>query len=601
MAMQKQQPMLPQSQHAPPVQHQLYRAEVVPDTAEGRTSWSASEISSAILPSFPATLASLEPITVLVAQAAKRPAPSIMAGRNHGQSKTGRWAPCTLVFTLFKVSTGEGQADDERTVAHVHVFTQKQLGASGMNSVRRSKSTAGFGMEQVPRVETERRNLTRQSSASVSDEHTDVDGRMVVLRVSFGTEDRSKGNEWVLEMKDTSRLHEWVRQIKKTAIMVNAEELGYGHAIRPAFESSSVSADDLAQRLSAHARSVAEQREKVAAVTPPPRKESAVSPAASQQDVRSASAEAAQAAALSRSRSADQLGTQPLVSPKIVTPAPDGSEAERVNGHDDSDITGLSLGTLNLGSSLSFPTPPSALPPPRVRTSSANAPQQPVPVNNASQASLSPAPTPRAVVRTPEAAATPVLYSDAQQTVPNGSSHSLANGSSQSLNRISPPMNGRASFSPTLQGTPTFSEPIQSANGAEMPETEELEEETTPVIRPPTPPRRSTNDEARASQAMFSRNHAPSIASTTHSGTSSTSRLRKLRGKPQVIDISEYCFSFRMNATNLQWPSSTLSRLKTRHQPTMRNPSVMIGRGVSVLLRDRLCRGSCQSCFVCIL
>lgn len=516
-------------------------ARAAEDTDVGRKSWSAGEISSAILPAFPATLASLEPITVLVAQAAKRPPSSIMAGRN-SQSKGSRWSPCTLVFTLFKVSTGEDSVDDERTVAHVHVFSQKQPTNTGMSGVRRSKSSAGFAMDpHVPRVETERRYITRQSAASVSDELTDADGRKVVLRVLLGTEDRTKGNEWVLEMKDTTRLQEWVRQINKTAIMINAEELGYGQAIQSAFESSSVSADELAQRLSAHARAVQQQRD-----APEQRKEVFASPTASQPDVRSSSVEAAQAAALSRSRSAEEPASVTQDKSSIESSPDVDRKIELVKSDPDS----LSLGTLNLGQHLAFPAPPSALPPQRpIR---APAPIAMPPPTYGTPVTYLP-PVPHSYPIGYPGAPVPVVNGEANgsadgqtQTAPSdeGSAQSLTNGSTPSLLTGLPGVNGRAQLSPNPATAVFAPAPPGSVPSPQAPETEVLED--MPAVRPPTPPRRSPNHDEPARPATVSalqnrsapNRSTPSIASTTNSGTSVTSRLRKLRGKPQVIDIS---------------------------------------------------------------
>jgi hypothetical protein len=198
--------------------------------------WAPSGISSAILPGFPATIAGLEPITVFIAQAAKRPPSSILSGTNRGANgfrpptSAVQWTPCTLVFTLFKISlSGEDAAvaslngaDEERTVAHVHVFTSKPQGVVTGSPMRRSKSLVGSQHEsRVQRVEVERRTLSRDSTASICKSYTDADGRAVVLSIYFGNEDRTKaGNEWILELKDDRQLHEWICQIKKTAIMI---------------------------------------------------------------------------------------------------------------------------------------------------------------------------------------------------------------------------------------------------------------------------------------------------------------------------------------------------------------------------------------------
>jgi len=136
-----------------------------------------------------------------------------------------------MVFTLFKVSLSGNDAavasangaDEERTVAHVHVFSSQRPAMTPTSpTLRRSRSVAGFQYDPAaPRVEVERRTLSRDSTASVCESITDHDGRPLVLSIYFGNEDRTKaGNEWILEMKDVNQLHEWIRQIKKTAIMI---------------------------------------------------------------------------------------------------------------------------------------------------------------------------------------------------------------------------------------------------------------------------------------------------------------------------------------------------------------------------------------------
>lgn len=137
-----------------------------------------------------------------------------------------------MVFTLFKVSlSGDDAAianadgvDRERTVAHIHVFSSQR--ASGSPGMRRSKSSAGLQFDpSAPRVEVERRTLSRDSTASICENYTDADGRPVVLSIYFGNEDRTKGNnEWIIEMKNQAQLDEWIRQIKKTAIMIKCVE-----------------------------------------------------------------------------------------------------------------------------------------------------------------------------------------------------------------------------------------------------------------------------------------------------------------------------------------------------------------------------------------
>ncbi|BEJ13153.1 hypothetical protein CspHIS471_0303270 [Cutaneotrichosporon sp. HIS471] len=376
----------------PPVGHNLALHNSVrkADTSESRTTtpspassvgqkaWSPKEVSSPILPRFPATLGSLKPITVFSAEASKRPSST---------SRTpfpNRWTPCTLVFTQFKVSlNGEDSnpGDDERTVAHVHVYSKSAQAISGMGSmgsvgsaVRRSRSTAGFNSDSAGgRIEIERRWLSRSTTASVYDDAPNADGRSVVMRILWGDDDRSKSSEWVVEMKDARQLHEWIRQIQKTAIMINAEELGYGHAIRAAFETRGVSADELALQLSSHARAVADGLPGVQ-----PSQTAGSTGAASQEERRRPSLDATQGASLARCHSASEVdkpngsaglghrstgSNEKMGPPQVAAVDWFGDANGNTNGGPKSKKLSGVFDGLNLG--LAFPTPPSDLPPPR--------------------------------------------------------------------------------------------------------------------------------------------------------------------------------------------------------------------------------------------
>lgn len=440
-------------------------------SVQTRQSWAPRDFSSAILPPFPSTLASLEPITVLSAEAAKRPSSTVRA------PSAARWSPCTLVFTLFKVTLNgdevPGGGDAERTVAHVHVYSKAPNfyphgpgAGQEAPAFRRSKSSAGFHSDPSSgRVEIERRWISRFTTASICDDHTDADGRAVVMRIIWGDEEVNKSSEWLVEMKNGGQLHEWIRQIKKTSIMINAEELGYGRAIRPAFEAMAVTADDLAHQLSVHARAVAGQREK--AETPAPQEPV-------QGGERSASLEATtQGAVLARSHSADdlELRNSSLGRPLRKVGSEDKVQPPPVSdidyGANDNTLGGLSLGGLNLGSGLVFPAPPSDLPSPR------------------------------------------------------RARHAGVN------KLVSNPV--------AMSSTPVLS----STTSASSPDRQELLDDE-PIPRPPTPPRSAKNGSASSPHShLMPRGKAPSIASTNNSGSSSTRALRRLRGKPQVIDISE--------------------------------------------------------------
>ncbi|CAK9783720.1 hypothetical protein CC85DRAFT_288322 [Cutaneotrichosporon oleaginosum] len=438
----------------------------------GHKSWGQGDVASAILPPFPATIGSLEPITVFSAEASKR---TSSASRSPFPN---RWSPCTLVFTQFKVSLNSEDSpgsDTERTVAHIHVYSKSAQAVSGMASmasvgsaVRRTRSNAGINGESAGRVEIERRWLSRSTTAALCDDEPDADGRSVVMRILWGDEDGATSTQWLVEMKDTRQLQEWIRQIKKTAIMINAEELGYGSAIRPAFETKGVSADELAHQLSLHARAVAEGGAGGKAGGALPSPSAASTGAGSEEERRRPSLDAIQGAPLARSHSASEanapngsLGRAHLNTgseEKMPAAAPaaevDWFNGPRANGSSTgtatpNDLGGL-FGGMNLG--MAFPTPPSDLPPPMRR-------KPPSPLN-----------TIPARVATP-----PVTHVSAYD------------------------------------------------------EDEDVAPAAAP--RPPTPP-------LKKEEVLTAHLRKPaSVASETPSQTSTTSRLRRLRGKPQVIDI----------------------------------------------------------------
>lgn len=324
----------------------------------------------------------------------------------------------------------------------------------------------------------------------------------------------------------------------------SAEELGYGEAIRPVYDNTSQTADDLAHTLSVHARSVAEGRTRDAPEEIVPK--SSPQSSSSQQDERRTSLEALQGIALSRSRSADaaeaRSGSLRRAHRKSVIVGPastiqEGRTRDYLGEHDPdslSSLSGLTLNGLSFGSSLSFPAPPSDLPfpappvdmpPPRsARVHVVQAIQPLTQVEKTTSPALSSSSRLAANAGSPAMASTPNMG-----VVPGSSNASLAS-SLRVGGRPSPPMASTPSFGSQLS-TPGVN---SSASASE---------DEAVVVSPPTPPRRSGSESNTPRPAAVSvlqgqaRGHAPSIASTTHSGTSSTSRLRRLRGKPAVIDV----------------------------------------------------------------
>lgn len=487
------------------------KATVTPKQAPSPVvaAWAPTDISSAILPTFPASVAALEPITMLSVQGAKRPPTSILSARGDRsiRNATGvRWTPCTLVFTSFKVSvSGQPTDDDERTVAHVHVFStlRQTQAASSSPSLLRSRSITGTYDPTAPRVEVERRALCRMSSASIAEDYMDADGRASVLRIVFGDEDRTKaGDEWLLEMKDSRELTEWIRHVKKTAILINAEELGYGPAIRSAYENQSLTAEDLALKLSAHARSAAEARDKNGS-----RKTGAQAESKSSDP------------ALNRAQSAEEITTNASLGAIQHRKSFSESTLLVTDSHDEPDslgsAAGLALSGLSLSGGFAFPAPPSDLP--SFPAPPTDLPSFPMPPTAAPSMSAFPAPPSDLPVPVRRPAPAP----------PAAKTPSAAELFAKSVTSSSPPV---------------LPCPV-NGNDAD-------DEEDVPVsrlARSPTPPlRRSPPAEASeppkpAAVSVLqakSKAQAPSIASTAGgSQASGTSRLRRQRGKPQVIDI----------------------------------------------------------------
>lgn len=441
------------------------------------SSWYRSELSSAILPEFPATVSQLQPITVLTVPASFR-----QMTQNHNGRQI-RWAPCTLVFTCFKMSVDDKPrgAADEHSVAHIHVLSAPSSprglsSAHSVGSLRRPSRNGGtpFVPDVTTRQEIDRRLLTRYSSAEITRDYAHSEGCDLALRVVFGDSGESKGaGEWQLEIKDMSQLKESMNQIKKTAIMINAEELGYGHAIRDAFDTPSVSADELAQKLSVHARAVAARRErKISEAIEPPSEamgklklQASPKSSASQEMGRRDSYDVAQASAISRSRSAEEVRSPPVTAPAPLPVIEDTMDYPEPR----EEVSRLSFGSTSAftfaATALAFPAPPSDLP----------------------SALAFPAPPSDLPSRRP---ARPLPPQPAVNVVaPSGVSREYEEGS-----------------------------------GA-----------ATPMGRPPTPPRTRSGSMSSSKRTLTVHDSAVSVNSKD-SG-SSTSRLRRLRGKPQVVDI----------------------------------------------------------------
>lgn len=436
------------------------------------SSWYSSELSAAILPEFPASSSQLQPITVLAIAASFR---QVAAG--FGGVSQSRWVPCTLVFTCFKVSAEEQPrhtGGGERSVAHIHVLAppsaQQQRALPNITSIgslrRPTKGSApAFKPDASSRLEVERRLLTRFSSAEITRDYAHSEGRDLALRVLFGDSvDGAKASgEWLIEIKDMSQLQESVNQIKKTAIMINAEDLGYGHAIRAAFESPSVSADELAQKLSIHARAVAARREQKSPPTSDAPSESfrrlkvqdSPSSAASQ-ELRRDSLDATQGAALARSRSAEDMRSSLPAASQV--PLADTFSMPDARDEPNRLSTGSTSAAFALTSALAFPAPPSDLPPRR--------PMRAMPA---------------------------------------------------------PP-------------APAASQPNVDVNVNVVPPGLDESGSSTP-LGAPTPSRSRSPSMSSSKRTLMAPGAAGTASIASNNSGSSTSRLRRLRGKPQVVDV----------------------------------------------------------------
>jgi hypothetical protein len=506
--------------------------------AAAAAAWKAAQISTAILPGFPATTTGLQSITVFTAQAFKRPPSSILSGAerspNGFRQPTGAaraWPACTLVFTLFKLSllghdaaTDLAGGDDERTVAHVHIFSAPH--ATSATHRRPGRTSVAGQYDSVQPVERERRMLSSESTASVYDNYTDTEGRRRSVLSIYFENDRTKGNEWVLEMKDAGQQYECIRQIKKTATMIKAEEAGCGQAIRPLYEDATISAENLARELEVHKLAAAKKREAVANATataaataatgsataeqrgaavpapPHPHHRPVAAPQAqvhTQVEQSRSSLDVIQSVAMGRSQSVDTPEAHPAITVSHrKSPSTESIEAAMASlstsvgahhiGRDmlaaDDKLDLNRISALNFASTFSFPAPPSDLP------------QSP---RSATHANATSSPTHSSPVR-PHAPTNPFGARSSQSLTPSLSDDDADDEADNVV--VSPP-------TPPLRPT-----------------------------RPATPPRSGTQTPSAGNASVTVAVPRPgSIASTLNSEHSSTSRLRRLRAKPQVIDI----------------------------------------------------------------
>ncbi|WVQ94706.1 hypothetical protein IAU59_001786 [Kwoniella sp. CBS 9459] len=257
-----------------------------------------SDITSVLLPTFPASISSLSSIQILSATVIRRifitgangmpdkerggsikSLASVLSGGNNGYnagpppSRKPMWITQQLVLTSFKVGGSTPQATPDpseysergassRTISHLHLFNipggssspstkspSKSspiglgIGPGSSQSFGRRPSLTSAGAEEG---EIERQMITGDCTAGVWE---DEEGkRKCVMRISFGREAEGEG-EWVVEMRNGEQLQEWIRQIKSIAIVIRAETEGHGRVIRDAYASGAVRGDDLALEL----------------------------------------------------------------------------------------------------------------------------------------------------------------------------------------------------------------------------------------------------------------------------------------------------------------------------------------------------------------
>ncbi|WWC59858.1 uncharacterized protein I303_102420 [Kwoniella dejecticola CBS 10117] len=266
----------------------------------------SSHIVSMLLPSFPASLSSLQSIQILQAAVIRKILPgsgfgsgsgsgmpekekstslksltSVLSSGNTSQtnyqggngSKKPIWITQQLVLTSFKVggstptstpdpneylSASSSSSSTSRTIAHLHLFSipgaSSGSGSSQATFGRRPSLPSGAMNDEM---ELERKMITHESTAGVWNE--DENGRKFVMRIGLGmalrdgegTQDREgidSDREWIVEMRNADQLQEWIRQIKSIAVVIRAEREGHGQAIRNAY-SDAIRGDDLALEL----------------------------------------------------------------------------------------------------------------------------------------------------------------------------------------------------------------------------------------------------------------------------------------------------------------------------------------------------------------
>ncbi|KAK4688780.1 hypothetical protein P7C73_g1314, partial [Tremellales sp. Uapishka_1] len=242
-----------------------------------------SALSSILLPSLPASLSSLESIQILSAMVIKRNSAGSISGvtpekrsftsgfrpstsgssaaPSFGYRSRPIWTSQQLILTSFKVGGSTPQTSPDpnifaspgsifktsaadsmaRTIAHLHCFSTTAGASPNRPNTATSMSggkrpTTGQGLQMGQGVEVERKELGMNCTAGVWAEGA-KEKRICVMKVCFGEEEG--GGE-------CEQLQEWISQIQSIAVVIKAENLEFGQAIRKAYNKGTVQGGDLA-------------------------------------------------------------------------------------------------------------------------------------------------------------------------------------------------------------------------------------------------------------------------------------------------------------------------------------------------------------------
>ncbi|EIW66158.1 hypothetical protein M231_04526 [Tremella mesenterica] len=225
---------------SPKYEHYPNPSLLLPQPRMSTSSARTTDLSAALLPTFPSTSDGLQAIQILSALVSKRDKPNSPSKRpstsassmtfgsrslSTNASKNG-WTPHQLVLTSFTVSPRESEtnphavedvfsvtapSEGTKTVCHLHLFACPDQG-SGF----RKRPGTGYSVREPESKEVARRKLGPACTAGLWDQDP---ARKWVLRIGFedvedGEGELGKEGVWYLEIKAGGELQDWIGQMK---------------------------------------------------------------------------------------------------------------------------------------------------------------------------------------------------------------------------------------------------------------------------------------------------------------------------------------------------------------------------------------------------